>query len=79
MTYPIHPGPFFRAALNCEKPAKHSLPQKFFEQDRRIFCPLSTLAAASRYHEESYLIYGPLEPILIDQVFPVEYELEEPL
>ena len=28
VTYPIHPGPFFRAAPNWEKPAKHSLPQK---------------------------------------------------
>ena len=25
MTYPIHPGPFFRAAPNWGKPAKHSL------------------------------------------------------
>ena len=28
MTYPIHPGPFFRAAPNWGTAAKHSLPQK---------------------------------------------------
>ena len=28
MTYPIQPGPFFRAAPNWGKPAKYSLPQK---------------------------------------------------
>ena len=35
------------------------------------------IAAASRCHEESHLIYGPLESILLDQGFPVEYELDE--
>ena len=76
MTYPIHPGPFIRAAPNWGKAAKHSLPQNF-EKDRRIYCLLSSLAAATRHHEESRLIYGPLESILIDQGFPVEYELDE--
>ena len=28
MTYPIHPGPFFRAAPNWGKATKYSLPQK---------------------------------------------------
>ncbi len=46
-------------------------------EDRRTYCPLSSLAAASRHREESHLIYGPLESILIDQGFPVEYELDE--
>ena len=77
MTYPIHPGPFFRTAPNWGRPAKHSLPQTFFEQDRRIYCPLSSLAAASRHLDEIHLIYGPLDSILFDQGFPVEYELEE--
>ena len=34
------------------------------------------IAAASQHHEESNLIYGPLESILLDQGFPVEYELD---
>ncbi len=40
---------------------------------------LSTLllAAASHHHGESHLIYGPLASILLDQRFPVEYELDE--
>ena len=33
------------------------------------------IAAASQHHEKSHLIYGPLESILLDQGFPVEYEL----
>ena len=38
---------------------------------------LSSLAATARHHEESHLIYGPLESIILDQGFPVEYELDE--
>ena len=33
-------------------------------------------AAASHHHEGSRLIYGPLASILLDQEFPVEYELD---
>ena len=47
MTYPIHPGPSFRAAPNWVKAAKHSLPQNFFVQDRRNDCPLSSIATAA--------------------------------
>ena len=50
---------------------------EFFKKDRHTYCPLSSLAAASRHNEESHLIYGPLKSILIDQGFPVEYELDE--
>ena len=72
MTYPIQPRPFFQAAPNWGKPAKHSLPQNFFEQDRH---PLF-IVAASRHHEESHQIHGPIESVLLDQGFPVEYELD---
>ena len=34
------------------------------------------IAAASQHHERSHLIYGPLESTLLDQGFPVEYELD---
>ena len=50
---------------------------ELFKKDSRTYCPLSSLAAASRHHEESHLIYGPLESILTDQAFLVEYELDE--
>ena len=76
MTYPIQPGPFFPGSTKLGRPAKHSS-SKLFEKDRRTYCLLSSLAAASRHHEKSHLIYGPLESILIDQGFPVEYELDE--
>ena len=33
------------------------------------------IAAESQHHEESHLIYGPFESTLLDQGFPVEYEL----
>ena len=58
-----------------EKSAKHSLPQNFWT-GQTSYC-LLILSAASRHHEESHLIYGPLESILIDQGFPVDYELDE--
>ena len=76
MTYPIQPDHFSWQHQIGEKPP-NTLPRTFFEQDRRNYCPLSSLAAASRHHEESHLIYGPLESILIDQGFPFDYELDE--
>ena len=76
MTYPIQPRSFFWAAPNWGKPAKHSLPQNFLNRTDVLLSAL-LLAAASWYHEESHLIYEPLESILLDQRFPVAYELDE--
>ena len=76
MTSPIHPGPSFRAAQIGEA-AKHLFSQNFFVQDRRLMVCSSIAAAASHQHEKSRLIYGPLASILLDQRFPVEYELDE--
>ena len=76
MTYPIQPEPFFRAAPNWGKPAKHFLLLRSFQTGQTSYCPLSFFAAASRNHEEGHLVYGPLESILFDQGFPVEYELD---
>ena len=77
MTYPIQPGPFFRTAPKLGKSRQTFSSSEAFKLDRHTYYPLSSLTAASRYHEESHLIYGPLESILIDQAFPVEYELDE--
>ena len=66
MTYPIQPGPSFRAAQIGEA-AEHSL---FSEL-------LRSIAAASPHHEGSRLIYGLLASILLDQRLPIEYELDE--
>ena len=76
MTYPIQPGPFFWAAPKWGKPAKHAASSEYFEQDRHTYCLLPSYTAASQHHEESHLIYGPLDSILLDQGFPVEYELD---
>ena len=35
------------------------------------------ITATPQHHEESHLIYGPLEYFLLDQRFPVEYESDE--
>ena len=75
MTFSIHSGSSFRAAQIGES-AKHSLWQNNFVQDRRITV-CSSIAAASHHHEGSRLIYGPLVSSLLDQGFPVEYELDE--
>ena len=77
MTYPIHPGSFFRAAPNWEKPVKYSLPKKLSNWTDVLLSALLFLVAASRHHEESHLIYGLLESILLDQRFLVDYELDE--
>ena len=60
MTYPIHPGPFFR-----EHQIGESLP--------------NTFSCSEAFElEEGHPIYGPLESILLDQGFPVEYEFNTP-
>ena len=77
MTYSIHPGPFFQAALNWRRPAKHFLFLRSFETGQTELLSALLLAATSHHHEESHLIYGPLASILLDQGFPVEYESDE--
>ena len=77
MTYPIHPRPSFWAAEIGEATKHSSLSQNFFIQDRRLTVCSWIAAAASHHHEGSRLIYGPLASILLDQGFPVEYELDE--
>ena len=63
------------------KSAKHFFSQNSFVQYRRLTVSSSIAAAeaaaASHHHEGSSLIHGPLASILIDQGFPVEYELDE--
>ena len=75
MTYPIHPGPFFRAAPNWGKAAKHSLPQKLSK--RTDVLTVHSLHWQQHHDTMRKAIYGPLESVLIDQGFPVEYELDE--
>ena len=80
MTYPIHHGPSFRAAQTREICQTLFFPQNFPVQDRRLTVCSSiaaAAAAASHHHEGSSLIHGPLASILLDQGFPVEYELDE--
>ena len=82
MTYPIHPWSSFRAAQIGE-PVKHPLSQNSFVQNRRLTvcsskaAAAAAAAAAAHHNEGSRLIYGPLASILLDQGFPVEYELDE--
>ena len=75
MTYPIQPGPFFRAASNWGKPPKHFvfLRSSSFRTD--VMTVHSLQYQQHHHHEESHLIYGPLASSLLDQGFPVEYRL----
>ena len=47
-----------------------------FRTRQTYFLSAPFIAAASQHHEESRLIYGPFESTLLDQVFPVEHELD---
>ena len=49
---------------------------KTFRAGRTYFLSASFIAVESQHHEESHLIYGPFEPTLSDQGFPVEHELD---
>ena len=60
---------------NCESPS-NCLFLRTFRTGQTYFLSAPFLAAESQHHEESRLIYGPFESTLLDQVFPVEYELD---
>ena len=80
MTYPIHPD-HISGYRNWGSRQTLSLSQNFFVQDRRLSVCSSiaaaAAAAASHHHKERRLIYGPLASILLEERFPVEYELHE--
>ena len=46
MTYPIQPGPFFRAAPNWGKPAKHFLFLRSFRTGQTSYCPFSSFCSS---------------------------------
>ena len=60
---------------NGESPPNY-LFLRTFRAGRTYFLSGPFIAAESRHHEESHLIYGPFESILLDQGFPVEHELD---
>ena len=74
MTYPIQPGTSFRAAEIGEAVKHFSFFQNSFVQYRRLTVCSSIAAVASHHHEGSM---DPLRLFLLDQGFPVEYELDE--
>ena len=47
-----------------------------FRAGQTYFLSDPFIAAESQHHEESRLIYGPIESNLLDQGFPVEHELD---
>ena len=67
----------FPGSTKLEKALQTLSSSELFEKEKPTYCSLSLLAAASRHHEESHLIYGPFEFIILDQGFPVDYELDE--
>ena len=75
MTYPIQPGPFPEQHQIRESPPNY-LFLRIFRTGQMYLLSVHFIAAASQNDEESYLIYGPLESTLLDQGFPVEYELD---
>ena len=76
MTYPIQPGPFFPGSTKFGKNRQTLSCQKLSNWTDVLLSAL-LITAALRTHEERHLIYGPLESSLLDQGFPVEYELDE--
>ena len=77
MTYPIQPGPNFPGSTKLGKSRQTLSSSELFRQGQTHLLSALLIAAASRHYEESHLIYRPLESILLDQGFPVEYELDE--
>ena len=47
-----------------------------FRTKRTYFLSTPFIVAEAQHHEESHLIYGPLESTVLDQRFTVEHELD---
>ena len=70
----FNPDHFPRQHKNGESPPNY-LFLRTFRTRRTYFLSALFIVAESQHHEESRLIYGPLESNLLDQGFPVEPEL----
>ena len=60
---------------NGESPSNY-LFLSTFQTGRKYLLSTPFIAVEAQHHEESHLIYGPLEFTLLDQWFPVEHELD---
>ena len=69
------PDPFPGKHKNGESPPNY-LFLRTFREGRTYFLSVPFIAAEAQHHEESHLIYGPLESTLLDQGFPEEHELD---
>ena len=76
MTYPIQAYHFSGQHQIGESPP-NTLFLRTFRKGQTYLLSALLLAAASWHHEESHLIYGPLESILLDHGFPVDYESDK--
>ena len=69
------PDRFPRQHKNGESPPNYLFLRTFWE-GWTYFLSAPCIAAESQPHEESRLIYEPLESTLLDQGFPVKHELD---
>ena len=77
MTYPIQSGSPFRTAQIGES-RQTLLPfSELLRSVQTSYCLLFTSSSSIDTMSKTHLIYGPLASILLDQGFPVEYELDE--
>ena len=71
------PKHFHRQHKNSKSPPNYLfLFLRTFWEGWMYFLSAPCIAAGSQHHEESRLIYGPLEFTLLDQRFSVEHELD---
>ena len=79
MTCPIQPEPYFLAALKIEESPRICLSVRNPQRERtsiRLFLNSSSLI---NHYEESHLVYGSLESILLDQGILVKNKLDDTL
>ena len=76
--FPLFSLDHFSGQHQIWKSPLNTLPQKLSNWTDVLLSALLLLVAVSRHHEKSHLIYGPLESILLDQGFPVDYEFNPP-
>ena len=79
MTCPIHPEPYFLAALKIEKSPRNSLSLRNPQWERTSIRLLLNSSSSIIHYEESHLVYGRLGSIVLDQGILVKNKLDDTL
>ena len=79
MTCPIQPEPYILAAPKIEESLPISLSLRNPQRERTFIRLLPNSSSLINHYEESHLVYGSLQSILLDQGILVKNKLDDTL